>query len=196
MITPYIGSMRSGCMAPCHIRLTARIIFTPMQVLEAGKYKYLLLELDQEILANIARETGFQHKIENQQRGLLLDLVAADRVAPLLLFDAADPGNLGWFSRCQFYVDGKTGAVLQTPILVANQKDRSGHTLSHSIRLQIAKELPASFRLPGKQPVTEQTIYAVLYNLLNALLNTGVGVCGGGIVKPLAGRTESIGARN
>jgi hypothetical protein len=39
-------------------------------------------------------------------------------------------------------------------------------------------------------------VYAVLYNLLNALLNTGVGVCGGPIVKPLAGRTESIGTRN
>jgi hypothetical protein len=56
--------------------------------------------------------------------------------------------------------------------------------------------LPANFRLPGKQPVTEQMIYAVLYNLLNALLNIGVGVCGGSIVKPLAGRTETFGARN
>jgi hypothetical protein len=50
--------------------------------------------------------------------------------------------------------------------------------------------------MPGRQPVNEQVIYAVLYNLLNALLNTGVGVCGGPGVKPLAGRTESIGVRN
>jgi hypothetical protein len=125
-----------------------------------------------------------------------MDLLAADRQAPLLLFDAADPGNLGWFSRCQFYVDGQSGAVLQTPMFLANQRDRSGHTLPHSVRLQITKELPASFRLPGKQPVNEQLIYAVLYNLLNALLNTGVGVCGGRAVKPLAGRTETIGTRN
>ena len=111
-------------------------------------------------------------------------------------FDAADPGNLGWFSRCQFYVDGRTGAVLQTPICVANQRDRSGRALPHAIRIQITKELPTSFRLPGKQPVTEQMVYAVLYNLLNALMNTGVGVCGGAVVKPLAGRTESIGVRN
>jgi hypothetical protein len=127
---------------------------------------------------------------------MCLHLSAVDRQAPLLLFDAADPGNLGWFSRCQFYVDGKTGAVLQTPMSLANQKDRSGRTLPGSVRLQITKELPASFRLPGKQAVTEQMVYAVLYNLLNALLNTGVGVCGGSIVKPLAGRTESIGTRN
>jgi len=93
-------------------------------------------------------------------------------------------------------VDGKSGSVLQTPISVANQKDRSGHTLPHSIRLQIAKELPASFRLPGRQPVSEQMVYAVLDNLLKALLNSGVAVCGGPAVKPLAGRTERFGARN
>src|SRR3981081_3879063 len=121
-----------------------------------------------------------------------LDLLVPDRQAPLLLFDAADPGNLGWFSRCQFYVNGQTGAVLQTPIALANQRDRTGRTLPQSIRLQITKELPATFRLPGKQPVTEQMIYAVLYNLLNAFMNIGVGVCGGSIVKPLAGRSETF----
>jgi hypothetical protein len=167
-----------------------------MQVLLAGDHKFLLLELDPDFVANIAKQAGFEYKIEDNKRSLCLDLLAADRQAPLLLFDAADPGNLGWFSRCQFYVDGQSGSVLQTPISVANQKDRSGRTLPHSIRLQIAKELPASFRLPGKQPVNEQMVYAVLHNLLNALLNTGVGVCGGPAVKPLAGRTETIGTRN
>src|ERR1035441_799000 len=167
-----------------------------MQVLLAGDHKFLQLELDPDFVANIAKQAGFEYKIEDNKRWLCLDLLAADRQAPLLLFDAADPGNLGWFSRCQFYVDGQSGAVLQTPISVANQKDRSGRTLPHSIRLQIAKELPASFRLPGKQPVNEQLVYQVLHNLLHALLNTGVGVCGGFAVKPLAGRTETIGTRN
>jgi hypothetical protein len=167
-----------------------------MQVLQAGDHKLLLLELDPDFVANIAKQAGFELKIEDTKRSLCLDLLAAGRQAPLLLFDAADPGNLGWFSRCQFYVDGQSGAVLQTPMFLANQKDRSGHTLPHSIRLQITKELPASFRLPGKQPVNEQLVYAVLYNLLNALLNTGVGVCGGRAVRPLAGRTETIGTRN
>ncbi len=167
-----------------------------MQVLQAGQHKLILLELDNNFVANLVRQAGFEFKLEDRQRALLLDLIANDRKSPLLLFDAADPGNLGWFSRCQFYVDGSTGAVLQTPISVANQRDRSGHTLPNSIRLQISKELPAAFRLPGKQPVTEQLVYAVLYNLLNALLNTGVGVCGGGVVKPLAGRTEPHGSRN
>jgi hypothetical protein len=167
-----------------------------MQVLLAGDYKFLLLELDTEYVANIARQAGFEFRMADNERTLSLDLLATGRQSPLLLFDAADPGNLGWFSRCQFYVDGQSGAVLQTPITVANQKDQSGHTLPHSIRLQIAKELPESFRLPGKQPVNEQLVYAVLQNLLMALLNTGVGVCGGSAVKPLAGRTEAIGTRN
>lgn len=167
-----------------------------MQVLEAGTYKYLLLELDPESIGNIARQAGFDVKIDDQQRVVSLDLAATDRQSPLLLFDAADPGNLGWFSRCQFYVDGKSGSVLQTPLFIANQRDKNGRALPHSVRLQIAKELPGSFRMPGRQPVNEQVIYMVLVNLLNALLKTGVGVCGGPTVKPLAGRTENIGPRN
>jgi hypothetical protein len=167
-----------------------------MQVLEAGSNKYLLLELDPEFVGNIARQAGFDFKIDDQGRVMSLDLAATERQAPLLLFDAADPGNLGWFSRCQFYVDGKSGAVLQTPLSLANQRDRTGRTLPHAVRVQIAKELPGTFRMPGRQPVSEQVIYAVLFNLLNALLNTGVGVCGGPIVKPLAGRTETVGTKN
>src|SRR5579872_1630243 len=147
-----------------------------MQVLQAGPHKLLLLELDTEFVSNLAKQAGFEFKLEDTARTMVLDLTAVDRQAPLLLFDAADPGNLGWFSRCQFYVDGKTGSVLQTPLSVANQRDRSGRILAHSIRVQIVKELPGAFRMPGRQPVTEQVVYAVFFNLLQALLNTGVGV--------------------
>jgi hypothetical protein len=167
-----------------------------MQVLDAGSHKYLLLELDPEFIANIVRQAGFEFKIDDGQRVLSLELSASDRQGPLMLFDAADPGNLGWFSRCQFYVDGASGAVLQTPLSIANQKDPSGRTLPTAIRLQIAKELPGTFRMPGRQPINEQVVYAVLLQLLNALLNTGVGVCGGPTVKPLAGRTARFGPRN
>src|SRR6202166_4920454 len=97
-----------------------------MQVLQAGRHKLLLLELDPEFIENIARQAGFEFKLEDQERRVLLDLAAEDRQAPLLLFDAADPANLGWFSRCQFYVDGRTGAVMQTPMQLANQLDRGG----------------------------------------------------------------------
>ena len=167
-----------------------------MQVLQAGDHKLLLLELDPDLVANVVKQAGFDFRMEDTARSVHLDLAASERQAPLLLFDAADPGNLGWFSRCQFYVDGRSGAVLQTPFSVGNSKDRSGHVLPHSLRLRISKELPASFRLPLKQPVTEQMVYGLLFNVLMALLNTGVAVCGAASVKPLAGRTEHVGARN
>ena len=167
-----------------------------MQVLQAGPHKLLLLELDRDFLVNIAKQAGFEFKVEENPRAFVLDLAAVDRQSPLLVFDAPDPGNLGWFSRCQFYIDGKTGNVLQTPISLANVRDRGGRILPNAVRVRISKEIPANFRLPGRQPVTEQMVYAVLFNFLNALLKIGVGVCGSGVVKPLAGRTETIGPRN
>jgi hypothetical protein len=167
-----------------------------MQVVQAGPHRLLQLELDPQILADLAKQAGFDCKLAEGKRALSLELNAPRRPGALLLFDAADPGNLGWFSRCQFYVDGQTGAVLQTPMSIANIKDRSGEVQPDAVRLQIAKELPLNFRLPAKSPVNEQTIYALFLSFLNALLSTGVGVCGGPIVKPLAGRTEHPGVRN
>src|ERR1043166_8799962 len=125
-----------------------------MQVLQAGPHKLILLELDLDLVTNIARQAGFEVKSEDTPRSLILDLSAPGRQAPLLLFDAADPANLGWFSRCQFYIEGRTGVVMQTPMTIANKRDRSGKLHRNSLRLGIAKELPSSFRLPGKQPLT------------------------------------------
>ncbi|HZT32355.1 MAG TPA: hypothetical protein VFA33_20875 [Bryobacteraceae bacterium] len=167
-----------------------------MQVLQAGQHKFIFLELEPELVSNIAKQAGFEAKLKDSQRTLTLDLSAPGRQSPLLLFDASDPANLGWFSRCQFYVDGRTGSVMQTPISVANKRDRAGRPQPNAMRMSIAKELPATFRLPGKQPLTEQVFYALLFNFLNALAKTGVAVCGGPVVKALAGRSEGIGPRN
>lgn len=167
-----------------------------MQVLQAGTHKLIYLELQPEMVASIARQAGFDTKTKDGQRTIQLDLSATGRQGPLLLFDAADPANLGWFSRCQFYVDGRTGTVMQTPITLANKRDRGGKLHLYAVRLAIAKELPASFRLPGKQPLTEQVFYHLLFNFLSALIKTGVAVCGLGSVQPLAGRTEAVGPRN
>ena len=162
-----------------------------MQVLQAGQHKFIYLELDTEIIINVARQAGFEARAQDGARSLTADLTAPGRQSPLLLFDAADPANLGWFSRCQFYVDGRTGTVMQTPMTLANQVDRAGKPQAHSVRLTITKELPANYRLPDKQPLTEQVLYRLLYNFLNGLTKTGVAVCGAAVVKPLAGRTES-----
>jgi hypothetical protein len=162
-----------------------------MQVLQAGQHKLIFLELEPELVNNIARQAGFEVRTKDGPRMIQLDLTAPGRTSPLLLFDAADPANLGWFSRCQFYVDGRSGAVMQTPMTLANRRDRSGHVHQFAVRLSINRELPVSFRLPGKQPLTEQVFYALLFNFLNALTKTGVAVCGSGTVQPLAGRTEA-----
>ena len=167
-----------------------------MQVLQAGSHKLIYLELQPEMVTSIARQAGFDTRSKDTPRVLQLDLIARDRQSPLLIFDAADPANLGWFSRCQFYVEGRTGAVMQTPISVANKVDRSGKVQRHAVRISISKELPASFRLPGKQPLTEQVFYHVLFNFLNALTQTGVALCGSGVIQALAGRTETVGVKN
>jgi hypothetical protein len=167
-----------------------------MQVLQVGGRQLISLELDPELVSKIAQRTGFACEVTEGTRGLVAELRADGREGPLLLFDAAEPSNLGWFSRCQFYVDGLSGAVLQTPIHLANLKDSGGKPLSNAIRLQIANELPASFRVAGRQQVSEQVIYSVFANLLAALLETGVAICGGSVVKPLAGRIKNLAGRN
>jgi hypothetical protein len=167
-----------------------------MQVLQAGPHKLILLEIVPAAILEVAEQAGFEARLKESPGNILLELTASQRETPLLLFDAADPANLGWFSRCQFYVDGRTGVVMQTPISIANRRDRSGRNVSNGLRVRIAKELPASYRLPGRQALTEQALYAMLGSLLGALVKTGVAVCGGPAVQPLAGRTEAPGVRN
>src|SRR6266851_2691905 len=137
-----------------------------MQVLQAGQHKLIFLELDNDTVTNVARQAGFESRLKDTPRDILLDLIATSRQGPLLLFDAADPANLGWFSRCQFYIDGRTGSIMQTPMTLANKRDRGGKPHRNSVRLGIAKELPATFRLPGKQALTEQVFYHLLLNFL------------------------------
>ena len=167
-----------------------------VQVIQAGDQQLIALELEEEIVSKIAQQSGFTCKLSDGTRGLVAEVAAEGREGPLLLFDAADPANLGWFSRCQFYVDGHTGAVLQTPIHLGNQRDARGRVVNNAVRLRISKELPASFKLAGRQQVNEQAVYSVFANLLAALLQTGVAVCGGAVVKPLAGRIEENPTRN
>lgn len=167
-----------------------------MQVLQAGPHKLIYLELETDALSAIARQGGFDAKIKESQRSVQMDLATPNRQAPLLLFDASDPANLGWFSRCQFYVDGRSGVVMQTPILLANKRDRGGRASRSAVKIVISKELPANFRLPGKQPLNEQVFYMLLQTFLRALTEIGVAVCGKGAVEPLAGHTESVGPRN
>lgn len=162
-----------------------------MQLLQAGSHQLILLELDTSLLLQGAKEAGFDCEIADSDRYVTLRIEATDRDEPLLLFDASDPGHANWFSRCQFYVDGRSGAVLQTPFLIANSFDRRGRIETGALRIQVRKELPAHFRLPGRQPLNEKMLYAVLFNFLTALRKVGVGVCGGPLVKPVANKADT-----
>src|SRR6201991_3571556 len=119
-----------------------------MQVLQAGRHKLILLEIDPATISAVAQEAGFDTRLRESPRSIVVELKAEQRETPLLLFDAADPANLGWFSRCQFYIDGRNGTVMQTPLILANKRDRGGKAHRNSVKISISKELPASFRLP------------------------------------------------
>ena len=166
-----------------------------MQFLRAGQQQLILLELESELLGGLAKQAGFAFTVEDSSRHLLAEINPDGWKDPLLLFDAADPANIGWFSRCQFYVDGRTGNVLQTPLAIANCRDRDGR-VQQSLRISIAKELPAGYQVPGQHAVNEQVVYGLFYNLLKALRTTGVAVCGGSVVTPLVGRVERPPSRN
>ena len=112
----------------------------------------ILLEIDGATVSAVAQQAGFEARLKESPRSILLDLTAQQRESPLLLFDAADPANLGLFSRCQFYVDGRTGGVMQTPMAVANKRDRSGRNPRKQPETAHLKRTACeSFRLPGKQ---------------------------------------------
>lgn len=161
-----------------------------MQLVQAGGRQWVQLELDAGLLRQAAEEEGFACKAETRERSIVLDLAAPDREAPLLLFDGADPANTGWFARCQFYVDARSGAVMQTPFFLANLPDAHGRVNPRGVRLQILTELPVHARLPGRQPVTEKALLGVYITLLRGLTQNGVALCGTGAVQPLAGRPE------
>tara|TARA_Y100000588_G_C14266908_1_gene930346 strand:+ start:3380 stop:3880 length:501 start_codon:yes stop_codon:yes gene_type:complete len=166
-----------------------------VKFIQAGEIDLIELEPDQGMIQNLASQAGFDCNIEESERSLTLEAKPQKTKDPLVLFDAGDPANIGWFSRCQFYVDGLSGAVLQTPLTIANCRDMKGGLLQQ-VRIGIAKELPVTFKLPGDQTLNEQVVYALLYSLLVALRGTGVAICGHGTVSPLAGRTEKVGPQN
>ena len=68
--------------------------------------------------------------------------------------------------------------------------DHPSDLLPDALRLRLAKEVPANFRLPGKQPLNEQVVYGLLFNLLQAMQQVGVAVCGGPVFLPLSGRRK------
>ena len=157
-----------------------------MRYVQAGEQRLVVLDPDYQTLQQLVQQAGFSCRITKESRRVLIEVRMLEPGSPLLLFDAADPANLGWFSRCQFYVDSISGVVLQTPLVLLNCK-KGGRLDRERLRISVSTELPIGFRLPGKRGLSEQVVYAMLYNLLGALKSTGVALCGSSGVRPLTG---------
>jgi hypothetical protein len=157
-----------------------------MQYVEARGRRLVTLEPDHATLRSLSEQAGLSCVLEVLDRQVVLDLSLQNALEPFVLFDAADPANLGWFSRCQFYVDGLSGRVLQTPLTISNGRAR-GRVQPDRLQVSLSTELPATYLLPGRQSVNEQVVYSLLFNFLTALRENGVAVCGRGSVEPLTG---------
>ena len=157
-----------------------------MHYVEARGRRLVALEPDHATLCSLSEQAGFSCVLEDRDRQIVLDLSLSNSPDPFVLFDAADPANLGWFSRCQFYVDGLSGRVLQTPLTIANSRV-GGRVQPDRLHVSLSTELPATYLLPGRQSVNEQVVYSLLFNFLTALRENGVAVCGRGSVEPLTG---------
>ena len=157
-----------------------------MRYVQAGENRLIVLDPDRQTLQQLIQQAGFSSKIRKGKRRVLIEVTPLEQDGPLLLFDASDPANLGWFSRCQFFVDSVSGVVLQTPLVVSNCK-KGTEVDRQRLRISVSTELPAGFRLPGKRGLSEQVVYAMLYNFLSALKSTGVALCGTKGVRPLNG---------
>lgn len=157
-----------------------------MQYVEARGRRLVTLEPDHATLRSLSEQAGFSCLLEVLDRQVVLDLGLENTTEPFVLFDAADPANLGWFSRCQFYVDGLSGRVLQTPLTISNGRVK-GRVQPDRLQVSLSTELPATYLLPGRQSVNEQVVYSLLFNFLTALRENGVAVCGRGSVEPLTG---------
>ncbi len=160
-----------------------------MRYLQAGERQFVALEPDDDTLRQLVHQAGYSCTIITEPRRIGLEVVALESTGPLLLFDASESANLGWFSRCQFYVDALSGVVLQTPLVLSNCFDGDGLQRDR-LRISVATELPAEFRMLGKRAMSEQVVYALTYNLLVALRETGVALCGSSGLLPLAGQTK------
>jgi hypothetical protein len=161
-----------------------------MQFVEARGRRLVALEPDHATLRSLSEQAGFSCELEERDRQIVLDLGLETPGESFVLFDAADPANLGWFSRCQFYVDGLSGRVLQTPLTISNGRVQ-GRIRPDRLRVSLSTELPATYLLPGRQSVNEQVVYSLLFNFLTALRENGVAVCGRGSVEPLTGNRSA-----
>ena len=118
-----------------------------------GQHKFIYLELQPEMVASIARQAGFETKAKDSPRTIHLDLSAPARQGPLLLFDAADPAIWAGSRAASFMWTGARAAVMQTPMTLANKRDRGGKAQFHAVRLTDLQGTPCQ---PSGCPATSR----------------------------------------
>jgi len=112
-----------------------------------GAAQVIYLELQPEMVASIARQAGF----ETQGQGFAahrihLDLSAPVRQAAFAALRCGRSGQSRLVSPLPVYVARAHGAIMQTPMTLANKaRTRGGKAQFHAVRLTICKKLPASF---------------------------------------------------
>ena len=84
---------------------TASARITGMRFVQAGSQQLIALDPDHSVIRNVVKQAGYDCTIRDEARRLVLEVRPSSPQDNLLLFDASDPANVGWFSRCQFYVD-------------------------------------------------------------------------------------------
>ena len=168
-----------------------------MQVLQAGQHKLIYLELEPEMVSSIAKQAGFDTKAKDRR--------ARHHAGP----HGGRPAVAAAAVRCGR--SGQPGMVFALPVL-HGWPHRGGDANAHHPgeqarpRRQARSAIPCASISPRNcRPASgcrassrspSRCLYALLFNFLNALMKTGVAVCGGDAVQALAGRTESIGPRN
>ena len=175
-----------------------------MQVLQAGPHKLLLLETDREFMSEkVARQAGFEFRYEEESRRVLLDLNAETPPKPPCCCSTPPipPTSAGFRAASSMWMALAARCCETHPSSSPTSATAAAVRCPTTIRLQIQQGAAGeSFRRsPTRRPSPSETVYSVLFNFLNALLNTGVGVCGapgGAGARPGARNRRAIATKN
>lgn len=143
-----------------------------MRHISVRKTAYVVFEPDEEELARIARDAGFQAIVERQERVVLISLAPEERRP--LFFDAADSRQGGRLAAARTFANGASGVVFNTPFVLeaAAGPDGSGVRirLCTEVRWDIARKFP--------QGACETSLLALFQQLVQDLSAGMVGLCG------------------
>ena len=99
---------------------------------------------------SIARQAGFETKAKDFAANHPSRLERAGAPGASVLLRCSRSGQSRLVLALPVLRGRAHGSIMQTPMTLANKRDRGGKAQFHAVRLTICKELPAAFRLPGR----------------------------------------------